>query len=196
MAVGQDHNSRPGGAGSPAGHGRHRRPAARSVDSLLRRVARGDTEAFAEVCDQVTGAVYGVVSRIVGGQSHAEQVTEGVLLEVWQSASRFSPAEGSGLSWIMTMARRRAISQAGTAGDSPAAGPEPSRAAGLAAERVPGSLLAYRGINALPAPQREAMLLTCCGYTGRQVAELAGAPAGTVAGWLRDGLLRLSSHPE
>src|SRR5258706_15612530 len=32
-----------------------------------------------------------------------------VMLEVWRLASRFDPARGSGTSWVMTLAHRRAI---------------------------------------------------------------------------------------
>jgi hypothetical protein len=38
------------------------------------------------------------------------------------------------------------------------------------------------------------VLLASCGYTWRQVADLVGVPAGTVAEWLRDGLLELNSR--
>jgi RNA polymerase sigma-70 factor (ECF subfamily) len=154
------------------------RPGADGVGGLLPRVAHGDAAAFAGVCDQVSGAVYGLVSRIVGDQSRAEQVAADVLTEVWRSASHFSPAQGSGINWIMTIARRRAMNHAG-------------------AERAGAeSLLAHRGLAALPGPQREAVLLAWCGYTWRQVADLMGVPAGTAAGWLRDGLLELSNRPE
>jgi len=175
MAVRQKRRSRPAGTESPAVPGAGGWPAAAAVDSLLPRVARGDAEAFAGVYDQVAGAVYGLAYRIVGEQSRAEQVTAEVLTEVWRSASRFRPAEGGGLNWIMTMARRRAGSHAG-----------------LAAEETAGSLLAHPGAASLPAPQREAVLLAWCGHTWRQVADLVGVPAGTAAELLRAGLLGLS----
>lgn len=189
MAVRQKRRSRPAGTESPAVPGAGGWPAAAAVDSLLPRVARGDAEAFAGVYDQVAGAVYGLAYRIVGEQSRAEQVTAEVLTEVWRSASRFRPAEGGGLNWIMTMARRRAVSHAGAAGNGHPAGLGPS---GLAAEETAGSLLAHPGAASLPAPQREAVLLAWCGHTWRQVADLVGVPAGTAAELLRAGLLGLS----
>lgn len=164
------------------------RPGAAAVDGLLLQVARGDAEAFAAVFDQVADAVYGLVSRIVADRAGAEQVAAEVLAEVRWSASRFSPAEGSGLGWIMAMARRRAVSHAGAAGDGRANGPGPS-----GAERAGGSLLAHPGLASLPGPQREAVLLACCGYTCQQAAELTGIPAGTAAERLRQGLLGLGS---
>jgi RNA polymerase sigma-70 factor (ECF subfamily) len=197
MAAGQKRRSRPRGTEAPAAHATDREPAAAAVDRLLLRVARGDAQAFEGLCDQVSGAVYGLVHRIVGDQSGAEWVAAEVLVEVWRSASRFHPAEGSGIDWIMTMARRRAINQARTAGNGFLAGLAPAETAGrMAAKRAEGSLLAHRGVTSLPGPQREAVLLASCGYTWRQVADLVGVPAGTVAEWLREGLLGLSSGPE
>ena len=146
------------------------RPAGTTVDDLLPRVARGDAGALATVCDQAAGPVYGLVSRIVGDPARSEQVTEEVLLEVWRTASRFDPATGSGLSWIIAIAQRCA-----------------ARAAGPAA-----SLLTHPGLAALPAPQREAVLLACCGYSWPEVADLARVPVRTVTRRLHDGLRQLS----
>jgi RNA polymerase sigma-70 factor, ECF subfamily len=167
MAVGHKRGSRPAGAESQAVHGKDGRPGAASVDGLLARVAHGDAEAFAGIYDQVADAVYDLVRRIVGDQSRAGQVTAEALLEVWRSASRFNPAQGGGTDWVMAVARRRAVSHAGAA-----------------AERAAGSLPAPRCLASMPEPQREAVLLACCGYTWRQVADLAGVPVER----LREGL--------
>ena len=194
MAAGPEGRSLPGDGAPPAARDEGRQPGAFTTDGLLRRVARGDAAAFAAVCDEVSGAVYGLISRIVPDPGQAERVAAEVLVEVWRSAPRFNPAESSGLSWIMTMARHRALRQAAATGDGLPAGLEASGTGG--AERAAGSLLAHRGLASLPEPQRAAVLLAYCGYTWRQVAELAGVPAATVAEWLRDGLLRLSGRPE
>ena len=181
----------PGDETSPAVSGDGREPGTPTTDSLLRQAGRGDAAAFAAVCDEVSGAVYGLVSRIIPDPAEAEQVAAEVLVEVWRSAPRFSPAENSGLSWIMSMARRRAVSQAAGSG-----GPAGPGGISGAAERAAGSLVAHRGLAVLPEQQRAAVSLASCGYTGRQVAELAGVPEATAAAWLRDGLLGLSSRPD
>ncbi len=192
MAAGEKRGSGPGDTESQAGRGQDVRPGAAAADGLLLRVARGDAEAFAGVYDLAAGSVYGLVSRIVADQAQAEQVAAEVLAEVRGAASRFNPGEGSGLSWIMTMARRRAMSHARAAGGGHTAGLGPSEVA----ERAGGDLLAHPGLASRPGPGREAVLLACCGYTYRQVAELTGVPAGTAAERLRDGLLGLSGRPE
>lgn len=194
VAAGRKRDSRPAGTGPPTGGGADGQPGQGPVDGLPLRVSRGDADAFAGVYDLVAGAVYGLVLRLVRDHSRAEQVTAEVLAEVWRSARRFRPGEGSGLSWVLTMARRRAMSRAGVAGEGRTAWLRHSGAAG--AERAAGRLLEHPGLASLPGPQREAVLLVCCGYTLRQVADLAGVPARTAAGRLREGLLGLSSWPE
>ena len=132
-----------------------------AVDDLLALVARGDVGAFAGLCDEISGAVCGLVRRIVRDKSQADQVAAQVLVEVWRSASRFNPANGSGLSWVMTMARRRALSHTTAVSGGRAAGLAPS---GVVTEQAAG-LLAHRGLASLPA-EREAVLLACCGAPG------------------------------
>jgi RNA polymerase sigma-70 factor (ECF subfamily) len=195
MAAGQKRNPRSAGTKVPAARTRDAPAAVPVLDDLLPRVARGDSDAFGAVCDQVSGAVFGLVRRIIADQSRAEQVAAGVLLEVWRSASRFSPAEGSGLEWIMTMARRRAVSRAAV-DNARVTGLVPSGTPGVAKDQAVRSLPAHRGLASLPEPEREAVLLASSGYTWRQVAELQGVPAGTVAERLRDGLLSLGGAPE
>jgi RNA polymerase sigma-70 factor (ECF subfamily) len=176
MAVEQKRGSRPAGAESATVRDEDGQPVAASVDGLLARAAHGDADAFEAVYDQVADAVHGLMRRIVGDPSRAEQLTADALVEVWRSASLFSPAEGSGTDWIMAVARRRAMSQTSAAGDGRTAGLGLSGAAG-AAERASGSLPAERCLASMPGPQREAVLLAYCGYTWRQVADLAGVPA-------------------
>jgi hypothetical protein len=107
MAVGRTDDPRVADAG-PAVDARRAVDAGPAVDGLLTRVARGDVEALGDVFDQVASSVYGLVNRTVGDQERSERVTEEVLLEVWRTASRFSPSESSGLAWIIAIAQRRA----------------------------------------------------------------------------------------
>lgn len=170
MAEGRECGSRRASERAPDPGARADGTPGAGLDDLLARVARGDADALAAVCDQVEGPVYGLVSRIVGNSARSEQVTEEILLEVWRTASRFDPTAGSGLSWIIAIAQRGA-----------------ARAAGPAA-----SLLTHPGLDALPAPQRDAILLACCGYSWSEVADLARVPVRTVTRQLHDGLRQLS----
>ena len=77
--------------------------------ALLARVARGDMNALATVYDQTVPAVYGLVLRILGDRSAAEEVTADVFVQVWQRAVDYDPRRGPALPWLLLIARSRAL---------------------------------------------------------------------------------------
>ena len=76
---------------------------------LLQRAGRGDQEAFAGVYDAVASRLHGLVLRVVRDPAQAEEVTQEAMVEIWRQSARFDPALGSPLSWLMTIAHRRAV---------------------------------------------------------------------------------------
>jgi RNA polymerase sigma-70 factor, ECF subfamily len=79
------------------------------LDGLLPEVARGNTQAFAAVYDLTKSRVFGLVIRVLRDAGYSEETTQEIYLEVWRSASDYDPTRGSALSWLLTMAHRRAI---------------------------------------------------------------------------------------
>jgi RNA polymerase sigma-70 factor (ECF subfamily) len=166
---------------------------------LLVRVARGDERAFEGVYDQLARPVYGLVHKVVRDPAQSEEVAQEVLLEVWRTASRFDPARGSGLTWAMTIAHRRAVDRvrsvsAAVQREREASAPEPpptdavadTVAARLEAERV------RRCLGSLTELQRESITLAYYGgYTYPQVAALLGTALSAIKTRIRDGLIRL-----
>ena len=171
------------------------------LDTLLAAVAKGDQSAFAELYDRVGGQVYGLIRRVLRDPSQSEEITQEVMLEVWRTASRFDRSRGTPQSWIMTMAHRRAVDrvrseQASRDRDNKIG----VREAGAApfdevAEEVEVRLehqQVRQAMERLTDLQREAVELAYYGgYTYREVADLLGAPLGTVKTRMRDGLIRL-----
>jgi RNA polymerase sigma-70 factor (ECF subfamily) len=177
---------------------RPRAAAGGELAGLLAKVARGDEAAFAGVYDHFATAVYGLVRRVVRDPAQSEEVTQEVLLEVWRTASRFDPSEGSAHSWLMTLAHRRAVDRVRSA---QASAKREARAAVVATdydvvvEEVETRLDAQRVrrcLDSLTELQRESVTLAYYGgYTYREVAALLGVAVGTVKTRMRDGLIRL-----
>lgn len=173
-------------------------PAGAEPNDLLKRVARGDEAAFATLYDLVSGRIYGLVLRVVRDPAMAEEVAQEAAVEVWRGAARFDPAKGSAVSWMLTIAHRRAVDRVRS-----------EQAASDRLRKAATSEVAYddvveqattrierqqvrRCINGLTDLQREAVLLAYYrGYTYREVSEVLGTPLPTVKTRMRDGLIRL-----
>ena len=171
-----------------------------SDEDLLLEVARGDQQAFAVLYDRLAGTVHGVVRRVVRDPAQSEEVTQEVLVEVWRTAPRFDPARGGARTWILTMAHRRAVdrvrSEQATRDRTERVGHrDRPRAFDEVADQVETRFEHQQvrdGLAALTDLQREAVELAYYqGYTYREVADLLGAPLGTIKTRMRDGLIRL-----
>lgn len=187
----------PEGTGVPATAG----PDASAVlAELLRRSARGDEAAFADLYDATSARVHGLVLRVVRNPAQTEEVTQEAFLEVWRTASRFDPARGSALSWLMTIAHRKAVDRVRSAEASTRRDTSYHQQSGqvdhdTTAEAVQTSLEAQRvrsALSALTPVQHEAVTLAYFGgYTHTEVATMLQLPAGTAKTRIRDGLIRL-----
>jgi len=165
---------------------------------LLERVARGDRDAFEDVCRHIAAPVFGTVRAVVRDPQQSEEVAQEVLVEVWQCASRFDPGRGSAMAWVATIAHRRAVDRVRS--EQRSAQRELRAAAHTiayddVAETAEANLdreRVRRCLQSLTELQREAITLAYYGgYTYRQVAALLGVAAGTVSTRMRDSLIRL-----
>jgi RNA polymerase sigma-70 factor (ECF subfamily) len=171
-----------------------------SLDELLPRVARGDDVAYEQLYRQLSAPVFGLVQRVLRDPAQSEEVAQEVFLELWRSATRYTPDRGSVLSWAMTIAHRKAVdrvrsAQASSQRDTRAARAESARPFDEVTEIVAGRLereQVRRCLGSLTELQRESVMLAYYqGYTYREVAHLLDSPLGTVKTRLRDGLIRL-----
>lgn len=68
-----------------------------------------DERALAALYDATLARVYGVALRILRRPALAEEVVEDTYFQVWRQAARFDAARGRALTWLLAMARSRAI---------------------------------------------------------------------------------------
>ncbi len=188
-------------AGEAAGVSRAARADKVELARLMSCSARGDQAAFALLYDSTSARVFGLVLRVVRDHCQSEEVTQEAFLEIWRTASRFDVTRGSAISWLMTIAHRKAIdrvrsAEASSRRDTSYHQNNTSRVAGdETLEAVEASFEATRvraALDALSPVQREALDLAYFqGHTYTQVATMLQLPVGTAKSRIRDGLIRL-----
>jgi RNA polymerase sigma-70 factor (ECF subfamily) len=173
---------------------------AQNVDlPLLRAVAGGDEDALAALYDRYRLILYGFILRILHSRAEAEDVLQDVFIQVWRRAGDFDESRGRPFTWLVTLARSRAIdrlrslsSRERTATEAAREVPDSISDAEDDAARSEQSRMVRRALAELNEEQRRALVLAYFeGLTQSEIAERLGAPLGTVKTRMRSGMIRL-----
>jgi RNA polymerase sigma-70 factor (ECF subfamily) len=81
------------------------------IAPLITAVAARDRAAFSELYLLTSDVLFGVLIRMLRDRANAEDGLQEVFARVWTRADSFVPARGSGMTWLMTIARNYAIDQ-------------------------------------------------------------------------------------
>jgi RNA polymerase sigma-70 factor (ECF subfamily) len=166
---------------------------------LLGAVAKGDEAAFERLYAATRAKLYGVLLRILGRAALADEVMQETYLKVWKMADQFDPQVASPITWMVAIARNRAIDIVRKRGDLSIE--EEPEALEVAAEspaplaRREMSEELKRLLSCLgklePEKQRIVLLAYYSGWSRDQLAEKLDIPVNTIKTWLRRSLLEI-----
>ena len=168
----------------------------------LAQIVERDERALAALYDHTLSRVYGLVLRIVRQPACAEEVVEDTYFQVWRQAPRFDPARGRALSWLLAMARSRAIDalrrearfahDALDADDGPAAAADGAASVADLIDGAHGQALLQRALLDLGAQPRQLVALAFFrGLSHEEIAAQTALPLGTVKSQIRRSLITL-----
>lgn len=168
---------------------------------LLARVADGDRAAFRALYSLAAPKLMGVLVRMLGTKSEAEDALQEVFTRVWVRAGRYDPALGRGLPWLIAISRNLAIdrlrarpSDGHVGHDDDEAGSVPDGRPGVEA-RLVAQGEAQRLVDCMGRlePDRAAAVKGAYlqGLSYQQLADRHAVPLNTMRTWLRRSLLRL-----
>jgi len=171
-------------------------------EDLMTLVDAKDSDAFAVIYDRHGGAAYSLAHRIVGEAGMAEDVTQEAFLSIWRSTARFDATRGSVRAWVLGIVRNRAIDALRrTARPAPKldldddAVLETRPAAQLTEAEAIRRETADRlrqALGLLPREQSQVIELAYFGgFSHSEIADMLGAPIGTVKGRMRLGLEKI-----
>lgn len=190
--------------------------------ALATRIATGDEAAFVIAYDRHSGFLFGSLVRFLGDREVAAEVVQDAFVTLWRRARLFDARSGSLLTWLLAIARHRAIDRlraegrrpgrdavrldslttdGGSGNGVPRPDTPPELVAGASTD--PSDVARRRwiqsvvrtGISELPEHERQVILL---GYTHdlsqSQIAERLEWPLGTVKSRTRRAMAQLRSR--
>jgi RNA polymerase sigma factor (sigma-70 family) len=168
------------------------------TESVLARVARGDAGAVRECIDEFGGLVWAIARRMTRSRADAEDAVQEIFIDVWRSAPRFDPSQGSVKVFITTIARRRLIDRMRRGRMGRLTDPEealedprwaePGNGGEIRAEAERAAAVVAR----LRPDQRRVLRMGLLeGLTHSEIAKVTGMPLGTVKTQMRRGLIQV-----
>lgn len=186
------------------------------------RIAAGDEAAFVIAYDRHSSYLFGSLVRFLGDRDAAAEVVQDAFVTLWRRASQFDASAGSLLTWLLSIARHRAIDRLRAEGRRPlrdaasldalvsdAHAPAPASRPEIPPELVAGSstdpgtvadrrwiqAVVRTGIAELPDNEREVIVLAYSqDLSQAQIAERLDWPIGTVKSRTRRALAQLRVH--
>ncbi|HEY0515280.1 MAG TPA: sigma-70 family RNA polymerase sigma factor [Thermoanaerobaculia bacterium] len=167
---------------------------------LMVRVATRDGAAFARLFEVHSPVTLGLLHRILGGRSEAEEVLQEVFLQVWMQADRYDEARSTPRGWILMLARSRALDRLRRR--------DSVRRREEAAGEEAGAAIPPVGTQRLESAERQRQVSTALGQlspdqrrcielaffeglTHTQIAQRLAAPLGTVKSRILLGMNKL-----
>jgi RNA polymerase sigma factor (sigma-70 family) len=168
--------------------------------AALMRVGEGDGAALRMVYRDTSAKLFGVCLRILNDKSEAEDMLQDVYVTVWRKAASFDPGRASPITWLVAIARNRAIDRLRSSAVTRRT--EPIEAADAVSDLAPAA------VERVELAQQHQRLARCLeelegqhsaairaafldGSTYGELAQQMSVPLGTMKSWIRRGLLKL-----
>ncbi|MGA2229318.1 MAG: sigma-70 family RNA polymerase sigma factor [Tepidisphaeraceae bacterium] len=170
---------------------------------LMEAVAAGDATAIAALYDRHSPLVFALCLRIVRDRSEAEDLLADIFWEIWRRADRYDAARGSPLTYLLTVARSRAIDRRRSLMKRRTVQTESDYSGGASSASSSGTPLTdaitkelgekvRAALARLDPAQRQAVEMSFFDdLSHTEIAEKLGKPLGTIKTYIRQGLIHL-----
>lgn len=171
----------------------------RSDVQLVTSIARYNDAALAEVYRRHGGAVYGLAKRVLNSTAEAEEVTQEIVLRLWNDPDRFDPSRGALRSFLLAQTHGRAVDAVRSLSARHRREVQEAQrtvSSGYDLEHEVWDLAleehVSKALDELPGEERRAIELAYFkGYTYVEVARSLGQPEGTIKSRIRNGMQRM-----
>lgn len=179
----------------------------REDQEIMNGIAEGMPEALERLHRQYRAAMKAVIMQVLHDDSEADDVLQDVLVQIWTRPEAYSANKGKLISWLCTLARRRAIDRLRQHSAYRRATDRFELSCSRETEEASQSHTverdAYRDeirellvkhLSALPQQQEQAVRMAFLeNRSQREIAALTNTPLGTVKTRIELGMKKLSN---
>lgn len=80
-----------------------------SEEELVALLKNGDESSFAYLYDHYSGALYGIIFRMINNQQLAEDVLQEAFVKIWNNFSSYDASKGRLFTWMLNITRNLSI---------------------------------------------------------------------------------------
>lgn len=80
-----------------------------SEEELIQLLKTGDESAFSYLYDHYSGALFGVIFKIIGDQPLAEDILQEAFVKIWNNFSSYDSSKGRLFTWMLNITRNLTI---------------------------------------------------------------------------------------
>lgn len=169
-----------------------------SEQELIVLLKEKNENGFHYLYDHYSGALYGIVLRIVQSKEYAEEVIQDVFVKIWNSIHQYDSSKGRFYTWIINIARNTAIDYLKSKGFQNELKNQslPDFVYNTAELSTVNHSADYIGFNdvleSLEIDKQELINLSYYqGYSQYEISEKLKIPLGTVKTKMRNALMKL-----
>ena len=173
-----------------------------TTQSILERVAAGDTAAVTECLDRYGDLVWSLARRYLRNATDAEDAVQDIFIDIWGSSARYDRNIASEVAFISTIARRRLIDKIRAAERRPLMDSLDDDEGAPIDPGVPATVeddtevtIVERVLSEMdPEHQKVLSMSLYEGYSHSEIAERLSLPLGTVKTRVRRGLIHIRAQ--
>jgi len=169
-----------------------------SEEELIVLLKEKNETGFHYLYDHYSGALYGIILRIVQSKEYTEEVIQDVFVKIWNSIHQYDASKGRFYTWMINIARNTAIDYLKSKGfqNELKNQPLPDFVYNTTELSTVNNSSDYIGFNnvleGLETDKQELINLAYYqGYTQHEISEKLKIPLGTVKTKMRNALMKL-----
>ncbi|MDQ0594170.1 RNA polymerase sigma factor (sigma-70 family) [Chryseobacterium ginsenosidimutans] len=169
-----------------------------SEEQLIVLLKEKNETGFHHLYDNYSGALYGVILRIVQSKEYTEEIIQDVFVKIWNSIHQYDSSKGRFYTWMINIARNTAIDYLKSKSFQNELKNQPLpdfvyNSAELSTTNNSSDFIGFNNVlETLEIDKQELIDLAYYqGYTQNEISEKLKIPLGTVKTKMRNALMKL-----